>query len=69
MQHYTQTQIKVKEQIVVRKDIDVNEHEKLSNIQTQIQVQEQRFIAINFPPLMSIVKACRKHILWQIKEV
>jgi hypothetical protein len=25
-------QIKVKEQIVVRKDIDVNEHEKLSNI-------------------------------------
>ena len=29
--HNTQTQIKVKEQLVVRKDMDVNEHEKLSN--------------------------------------
>ena len=28
---YTQTQIKVKEQLVVRKDMDVNEHERLSN--------------------------------------
>ena len=27
-----QTQIKVKEQLVVRKDMDVNEHERLSNI-------------------------------------
>jgi hypothetical protein len=26
------TQIKVKEQLVVRKDTDVNEHERLSNI-------------------------------------
>jgi hypothetical protein len=26
------TQIKVKEQLVVRKDMDVNEHERLSNI-------------------------------------
>jgi hypothetical protein len=32
IQHYTQTQIKVKEQLVVRKDIDVNELERLSNI-------------------------------------
>jgi len=31
-QHYTQTQIKVKKQLVVRKDMDVNEHERLSNI-------------------------------------
>jgi hypothetical protein len=31
-QHYTETHIKVKKQIVVRKDIDVNEHERLSNI-------------------------------------
>ena len=33
IQHYTQTQIKVKEQlvVVVRKDMDVNEHETLSN--------------------------------------
>ena len=29
---YTQIQIKVKEQLVVIKDIDVNEHERLSNI-------------------------------------
>ena len=28
----TKTQIKVKEQLVVRKDLDVNEHERLSNI-------------------------------------
>ena len=27
-----QTQIKAKEQLVVRKDMDVNEHERLSNI-------------------------------------
>ena len=32
IQHYTQTQIKVKKQLVVRKDMDVNEHERLSNI-------------------------------------
>ena len=32
IQHYTQTQIKVKEQLVVRKDMNVNEHEILSNI-------------------------------------
>ena len=31
-QHYTRTQIQVKEQLVVRKDVDVNEHERLSNI-------------------------------------
>jgi hypothetical protein len=31
-QHYTKTQINVKEQLVVRKDMDVNEPENLSNI-------------------------------------
>ena len=31
-QLYTQTQVNVKEQLVVRKDMDVNEHERLSNI-------------------------------------
>jgi len=31
IQHHTSTQIIVKEQLVVRKDIDVNEHGKLSN--------------------------------------
>jgi hypothetical protein len=39
-----QTQIKVKEKLVVRTDIDVNGHERLSNItlrQTQIKVKEQ----------------------------
>jgi hypothetical protein len=29
---FTKTQIKVKEQLVVRKDMDVNEHDRLSNI-------------------------------------
>jgi hypothetical protein len=28
----TLTQLKVREQLVVRKDIDVNKHERLSNI-------------------------------------
>ena len=28
IQHYTQTQIKVKEQLVVRKDMDVNENKR-----------------------------------------
>jgi hypothetical protein len=32
IQQYTWTQIQVKEQLVVRKDIDINEHERLSNI-------------------------------------
>ena len=32
IQHYTQTQTKVKEQLVVRKDMDVNELERLSSI-------------------------------------
>ena len=32
IQPYIQTQIKVKEQLAVRKDMDVNEHERLSNI-------------------------------------
>ena len=32
IQHYTQTKFKVKEQLVVRKDMNVNEHERLSNI-------------------------------------
>ena len=32
IEHYIQTQIKVKEQLVVNKDTDVNEHETLSNI-------------------------------------
>jgi hypothetical protein len=38
-----ETQIKVKEQLVVRKDMDVNEHERLSNLtlKTQIKVKEQ----------------------------
>jgi hypothetical protein len=39
-----QTQIKVKEKLVVRTDIDVNGHERLSNItlrQTQIKVKEK----------------------------
>jgi hypothetical protein len=32
IQHYTWTQIQVKKQLVVRKDMDVKEHERLSNI-------------------------------------
>ena len=42
-QHYTQTQVKVKEQLVVRKDMDLNEHERLSNItlRHQVKVKEQ----------------------------
>ena len=32
IQHYTQTQIEVTEQLVVRKNMDVYEHERLYNI-------------------------------------
>ena len=32
IQYITQTQTKVKEQLVVRKDMDVSEHERQSNI-------------------------------------
>jgi hypothetical protein len=32
IQHYTQTQIEVKEQLVVRQNMDVTKHERLSNI-------------------------------------
>ena len=42
IKHYTQTQIKVKEQLVVRKDMDVNEHETIKHYtQTQSKVKEQ----------------------------
>jgi hypothetical protein len=43
------TQIKVKEQFVVRKNMDVNEHERLSNItlETQIKVKEQLVVRKN----------------------
>ena len=37
------TQIKVREQLVVGKDMDVNEHERLSNI-TQIKVKEHLLV-------------------------
>ena len=39
IQPYTQTQIKLKEQFVVRKDIDVNEHERLSNITLRLKLK------------------------------
>jgi len=32
VQHYTETQIKVKKQLVLKKNIDVNEHKRLANI-------------------------------------
>ena len=51
IQHYTQTQIKVNEHFVVRKDhMDVNEHERLSNI---TPLKQQWTIKIS-SPLFSI---------------
>jgi hypothetical protein len=38
-QHYTKTQIKVNEQLVVRKDIDVNEHDRLYNITYRLKLK------------------------------
>ena len=35
-QLYTQTQVKVKEQLVERKDMDVNEHERLPTLHLDI---------------------------------
>ena len=34
IQHYTKTQIKIKEQLVVTNDMDENEHDRLYNIIT-----------------------------------
>ena len=39
IQHYTQTQTKGKEQLVVRKDMDVKEHERVSNITLRHKVK------------------------------
>ena len=39
--NYTQTQIKVKEQLVVRKDMDVNEHERLSSITLRHKLKQR----------------------------
>ena len=39
--NYTQTQIKVKEQLVVRNDMDVNEHERLSNITLRHKLKQR----------------------------
>ena len=44
IQHYTQTKIKIKEHLVVRKDMDVNEHVRDTiqhYTQIQIKVKEQ----------------------------
>jgi hypothetical protein len=42
LSYYTKsTQIKVKKQLVVRKDIDINVHERLSSKTTQIKVKKQ----------------------------
>jgi hypothetical protein len=49
-QHYTKTQIKVNEQLVVRKDIDVNEHDRLYNITYRLKL---RFILDNVPVVIS----------------
>ena len=38
---HLKTQIKVKEQFVVRKDIDVNEHERLSNITLRHKLKQR----------------------------
>jgi hypothetical protein len=49
IQFYTWTQIKVKEQLLVRKDMDVNEHERLTNItlRYKIKVKEQLVVRID----------------------
>ena len=39
IQHYTRIQIQVKEQLVVKKDMDVNEYERLSNITRGHKIQ------------------------------
>ena len=42
IKHYTQTQIKIQEQLAARKNMDVNEHETIKHYtQAQIKVQEQ----------------------------
>jgi len=43
IEHDTRTQIQAKEQLEVRKDMDLNEHERLSKhyTSTQIQIKEQ----------------------------
>ena len=48
IQHYTRTQIQVKEQLVVRKNMDVNAHETIQHYtRTQIQVKEQFVVRKN----------------------
>jgi hypothetical protein len=39
--HYTSTQIKVQEQLVVRKDMDISKPERLSNITLRHQLKEE----------------------------
>jgi hypothetical protein len=44
IQHYTSTQIKVNEELVVRKDIDVNEHERQSNTTSRHKLSKWKFV-------------------------
>ena len=44
IQHYTYTQIKVEEQLVVSKDMNINEHERLSNITLRHKLKEQLIV-------------------------
>ena len=40
--HYTQTQIKAKEQVVIGNNIDVNEHEGLPNITLRHKLKQHK---------------------------
>ena len=49
MEHYTQTQTKVKKQLVVRMDMDIKEHNRLWNItlKTQTKVKKQLVVRMD----------------------
>jgi hypothetical protein len=54
IQHYTQTQIEVKEQLVVKKNMDVTEHERLYNI----TLRHPYSFLLQAVPLLQSVSEC-----------
>ena len=46
LKHYTQTQIKVKEQVVIGNNIDVNEHEGLPHITLRNKLKQTNKVII-----------------------
>jgi uncharacterized membrane protein len=58
LSNFTLPQIKVKEQLVVRNDMDVNEHERLSNLTLKTQIKVGWIVShVHLHPYLFLLQA------------